>query len=213
MRDSFEAFVARGPARAPYGLPAHTGPAPGGGPASDGPAKAWSRGRGSTPSPRRTSRILVNTYSSWWRRRWNGESPTDAPDVDHHDRDVSRCPSSGRPSPAAEAPAGGHRAGFFEDLTEAETARFMDCSVGTSRARPARRSPSCDRPDHRRRTGAKMNVDDLRRRFRHGRRGRLRGRPTCGVAHCGCQRQPMRRCRVRRALPSTPWHRGCRCGG
>ena len=37
--------------------------------------RAWSR-IGPEPEPY-VRRILVTTYSSWWRRRWNSEQPTD----------------------------------------------------------------------------------------------------------------------------------------
>src|SRR4249919_3591537 len=36
---------------------------------------AWKRIDGN-PEPY-VRRILVNTYASWWRRRWNGEHPTE----------------------------------------------------------------------------------------------------------------------------------------
>ena len=36
---------------------------------------AWGRVDGN-PEPY-VRRILVNTYASWWRRKWNGEHPTE----------------------------------------------------------------------------------------------------------------------------------------
>src|SRR5262245_61308459 len=36
---------------------------------------AWHRIEGD-PEPF-VRKVLVNTYSSWWRRRWHGERPTD----------------------------------------------------------------------------------------------------------------------------------------
>ncbi|WP_432882735.1 sigma factor [Kribbella sp. CA-245084] len=36
----------------------------------------WARIREDNPEPY-VRRILVTTYSSWWRRRWNGEIPTE----------------------------------------------------------------------------------------------------------------------------------------
>ena len=93
---------------------------------------AWDRLHGD-PEPY-VRRVLLTTHSSWWRRRWRGEVPTgNLPDA---------VPS---PSDAREAAqdlwlAVGHlpprqRAvvvlRFFEDLTEADTAALLGCSVGT----------------------------------------------------------------------------------
>lgn len=86
-------------------------------------------------------RIMVTTSASWWRRRWTGETPTDAPE----------------PTYAAQLdePAGaqdlwvaiGHlprrqRAvvvlRYLEDRTEADTAALMGCSVGTVKSQCAK---------------------------------------------------------------------------
>src|SRR6476469_1655561 len=41
-------------------------------------AKAWFAWRRIEGNPEPYVRkILVNTYATWWRRRWNGEHPTD----------------------------------------------------------------------------------------------------------------------------------------
>ncbi len=57
------------------------------------------RREGSTATPSRTcARSLVNTYTSWWRRRWNGEVPTEelpewaAPSGTGHERLDLRAP-------------------------------------------------------------------------------------------------------------------------
>ena len=100
----------------------------------------WSRLDGD-PEPY-VRKILVNTYASWWRRRWNGETPTE---------ELPEGPGDAQ----AEAAAGSHdlwtalgrlprrqRAvvvlRYFEDLSEAETARLLDCSVGTVKSQASK---------------------------------------------------------------------------
>lgn len=104
-------------------------------------AKAWSSwGRIQTSPEAYVRRILVNTYSTWWRRRWNAESPVgELPDVEHHDRDgsseqelrsaLARLPKRQRAVIVLR---------FFEDLTEVETARLMDCTVGTVKSQTSK---------------------------------------------------------------------------
>ena len=78
-------------------------------------------------------RVLVNTSVSWWRRRWTGEVATE------------RLPEP--PGEASDRSAGqdlwtaiGHLPArqravvvlrYYEDLSEADTARLLGCSVGT----------------------------------------------------------------------------------
>jgi RNA polymerase sigma-70 factor (sigma-E family) len=100
----------------------------------------WSRLDGD-PEPY-VRKILVNTYASWWRRRWNGETPTE---------ELPDGPGDGH----AEKTAGSHdlwtalgrlprrqRAvvvlRYFEDLSEAETARLLECSVGTVKSQASK---------------------------------------------------------------------------
>jgi RNA polymerase sigma-70 factor (sigma-E family) len=86
--------------------------------------------------------VLVNTYSSWWRRRWNGETPTDEPpelvDVDPHARydereaiwrALGRLPKRQRAVLVLR---------YFDDLTEADVARLLNCSVGTVKSQASR---------------------------------------------------------------------------
>ncbi|UMG94306.1 SigE family RNA polymerase sigma factor [Nocardioides sp. TF02-7] len=94
---------------------------------------AWSRVDGQPEAYVR--KILVNTYASWWRRRWNGERPTDelpepaaADSTDsaglRHDLSeaVGRLPRRQRAVVVLR---------YFEDLSEAETAELLGCSRGT----------------------------------------------------------------------------------
>ncbi|WP_245155826.1 SigE family RNA polymerase sigma factor [Nocardioides sp. 503] len=94
---------------------------------------SWSRIDGS-PEPY-VRRILVNTYATWWRRKWNGELATEElPERAHSD--ASDAVSSGHDLwQAMERLPRRQRAvvvlRYFEDLTEAQTADLMSCSVGT----------------------------------------------------------------------------------
>ncbi|HEY2670406.1 MAG TPA: SigE family RNA polymerase sigma factor [Rugosimonospora sp.] len=89
-----------------------------------------------------TRRVLVNTATSWWRRRWHGERPTevlpDRPEPDRIDerierdrlwRHVSTLPARQRAVLVLR---------FYEDLSEAETARLLDISTGTVKSQCAR---------------------------------------------------------------------------
>jgi RNA polymerase sigma-70 factor (sigma-E family) len=98
---------------------------------------AWERVEGD-PEPY-VRRILVNTFSSWWRRRWNGEQPTEelpeTPVVDRTGADtdlwtaMERLPRRMRAVVVLR---------YFEDLTEAETAAVLGCSVGTVKSQTSK---------------------------------------------------------------------------
>ncbi|WP_374457340.1 SigE family RNA polymerase sigma factor [Nocardioides sp.] len=83
-------------------------------------------------------KVMVTTYASWWRRKWRGERPSD------------NVPEAGATQPTrdpdmwsalARLPRGQRAVlvlRFYEDLTEAETARVLDCSVGTVKSQSAK---------------------------------------------------------------------------
>jgi RNA polymerase sigma-70 factor (sigma-E family) len=87
-------------------------------------------------------RVLVNTATSWWRRRWHGERPTEVlPDTPASDglderlerdrlwRHVITLPTRQRAVLVLR---------FYEDQSEAETARLLGVSVGTVKSQCAR---------------------------------------------------------------------------
>jgi RNA polymerase sigma-70 factor (sigma-E family) len=107
-------------------------------------AKAWFAWHRLEADPEPYVRkILANTYASWWRRRWNGEAPVaevpqrgPSPDphaaVDARDelwRSLGRLPRRQRTVLVLR---------YFEDLTEAETAEIMNCSIGTVKSQAAK---------------------------------------------------------------------------
>lgn len=125
-------------------------------------AKAWSSWHRIEADPESyVRRIIVNTFATWWRRRWNGELPTE-----ELPEPGGRDPVPGGPDVATStdlwAAVGRlpkrQRAvivlRFYEDLSEADTAKLLGVSGGTIKSQTAkalaklRIDPSIlDRPD------------------------------------------------------------------
>jgi RNA polymerase sigma-70 factor (sigma-E family) len=106
-------------------------------------AKAWAAWRRIDGYPEAYVRtILVNTYATWWRRRWNQERPTESlpevvarSDVDAHDERQDLWTALGR-LPRRQQAAVVLR--YYEGLSEAETARTLGCSVGTVKSQTSK---------------------------------------------------------------------------
>jgi RNA polymerase sigma-70 factor (sigma-E family) len=80
-------------------------------------------------------RVLVTTSVSWWRRRWRGEVPTErlperpvAGGFDDRAAGQDLWDAMGR-LPMRQRAVVALR--YYEDLSEAETAELLGCSVGT----------------------------------------------------------------------------------
>jgi RNA polymerase sigma-70 factor (sigma-E family) len=123
---------------------------------------AWRRLDGLDSLEAYSRRVLLNTATSWWRRRWRGERPT---------LDVPERPVSDQTEHVAERDAvwrllrtlpARQRAvlvlRYYEDLSEAQIAAQLGLSPGTvkshaSRALAALRTQLAAEPDVRRRSG------------------------------------------------------------
>jgi RNA polymerase sigma-70 factor (ECF subfamily) len=87
-------------------------------------------------------RVLVNTATSWWRRRWHGEKPTEvlperaAPDrmEEQLERDVLW--QHVKALPARQRAVLVLR--FYEDMSEAQTAALLNISPGTVKSQTSR---------------------------------------------------------------------------
>lgn len=87
-------------------------------------------------------RVLVNTATSWWRRRWHGERPTEIlPESAAADRVEESLERDALWRHVRELP-NRQRAvlvlRFYEDQSEAETARLLGVSVGTVKSQASR---------------------------------------------------------------------------
>lgn len=97
---------------------------------------AWSRIE--TAPEAYVRKVLVNTYASWWRRKWNGEHATESlPETPVEPAEstldlwqaMARLPRRQRAVVVLR---------YFEDLTEAETADLLGCSVGTVKSQASK---------------------------------------------------------------------------
>ncbi len=85
-------------------------------------------------------RTIFTTYASWWHRKWRGEVPSERlPERAGRDPDVDLSldvrAALARLSPKQRAVV---VLRYFEDLTEAETALELGCSVGSVKTHHSR---------------------------------------------------------------------------
>lgn len=103
-------------------------------------AKAWFAWPGVEEPEAYVRRVLVTTYTSWWRRKWRRELPSDdLPDTPTSDtvsderdalwRAVGRLPARQRAVVVLR---------FYEDLPVTEVARLLSCEPGTVKSQSAK---------------------------------------------------------------------------
>ncbi|MGC4865166.1 SigE family RNA polymerase sigma factor [Micromonospora sp. DT53] len=103
---------------------------------------AWKRLGGIEAVEPYARRVLVNTSTSWWRRRWHGERPTEVlPEragVDEIEQQLDRdllwrhlreLPNRQRAVLVLR---------YYEDMSEAQTAAMLDISPGTVKSQASR---------------------------------------------------------------------------
>ncbi len=88
-------------------------------------------------------RVMVTTYLSWRRRRWHGELPTDTVPERAAERDLfGEAELRATVRAALDELPRRQRAvvvlRYFDDLTEAQTAQALGCSVGTVKSQSAK---------------------------------------------------------------------------
>ncbi len=103
---------------------------------------AWDRLRDEGAAETYVRQVMARTYATWWRRKWRGELATgELPDVPARDcyDDVDSRHALRRA--LAELPPR-QRAivvlRFYEDLSEAQVADLLGCSVGTVKSTASR---------------------------------------------------------------------------
>jgi RNA polymerase sigma-70 factor (sigma-E family) len=104
---------------------------------------AWSRIRRTDDPEVYVRRVLVTTYATWWRRRWRGEAPAAVlPDTSTAPDAYEEADRRAVVAAALATLTRGQRAvvvlRYFDDLTEAQTASVLGCSVGTVKSQHAR---------------------------------------------------------------------------
>ncbi|MGI8614459.1 MAG: SigE family RNA polymerase sigma factor [Nocardioidaceae bacterium] len=104
---------------------------------------AWGRIRSGGNEDAYVRRVLITTYATWWRRHWRGEEPTDlvgeALDLDDC---YGRIDLRQTVMDALTQLPRRQRAvvvlRYYCDLSEADTADALSCSVGTVKSQAAK---------------------------------------------------------------------------
>ena len=105
---------------------------------------SWGKLRDPRAADAYVRRIMVNEHTSWWRRAWrHRERSTDVlPERPDHDIDPTDFAERDRIWELVQTLPPRQRAAvvlrFYEDLSEAETAQVLSCSIGTVKSQTSR---------------------------------------------------------------------------
>ena len=90
-------------------------------------------------------KVMLTTYVAWWRRRWNAERPTarlpEPRDTPDRHPEATAAVRHDLLEALATLPRGQRAVvvlRYFDDLTEAQTAELLGCSVGTVKSQCAK---------------------------------------------------------------------------
>ena len=103
---------------------------------------AWGRIRDRDSLEGYVRQTMITTHTSWWRRRWHGETPTETLPESTYDASTETSDERVRVFPHLKALPARQRAvivlRYYEDLSESEIARLLGCTPGTVKSQAHR---------------------------------------------------------------------------
>lgn len=103
---------------------------------------AWGRIRDRDALEAYVRRTMITTQTSWWRRRWRGETPTELLPETPYDGALGASDERVRVWPHLRALPARQRTvlvlRYYEDLSEGEIAGLLGCSAGTVKSQAHR---------------------------------------------------------------------------
>jgi RNA polymerase sigma-70 factor, ECF subfamily len=103
---------------------------------------AWQRTGGLDAVEAYARKVMLNTATSWWRRHWRGERPTERlPEIAYADGADQVSERDAVWALIRSLPVGQRAVvvlRYYEDLTEAQTAELLGVSLGTVKRQASR---------------------------------------------------------------------------
>lgn len=105
---------------------------------------SWGKLREPRAADAYVRRIMINEHTSWWRRAWrHNEHSTDVlPERAHRDQDPIQFAQRDAMWELVQTLPPRQRAAvvlrYYEDMSEAETAQVLGCSIGTVKSQTSR---------------------------------------------------------------------------